>query len=144
MPTSGGRVTGQTAGENEPCGAGRGRAAAAVALAGGSGFELPGLGGESHEDERPGGFGEFEERVSVGARGEEQIAGEFGAVLGSEPDGLSATELPAGLGQVGGWEGGEGLAGGQAGDQQVEEESGGVGMRSRGKGCHGHWRRGDV
>ncbi len=56
-------------------------------------------------------FGELDERIAVVARGDEEIAGKFGAAARRLPDGLALADVPAGLRQVSGAKRRDGAAG---------------------------------
>jgi hypothetical protein len=136
---------GQATRQDQPRGAGGRCSAAAAALAGGRRFKLPGVWCDAHDDQGPGGFGELEESVAVRAGSDEQISGEFGAFVRGVPDGLTTVEFPAGQGQIDWRQGRKGMACGEPGDdEQEEEKTYPVWWRLMHVARHGRWRRGDV
>ena len=104
---------GQTTRQVEPAQSRRRRPSTGESPVLGDEFDLPRVGRGLRDDEGQGRLGKLRESSSIGARGEEQLAGDSRCLGSGLPHSLTVADRPSGFGKIGGWKGGKGTTRGR-------------------------------
>lgn len=133
-PVGGRGMVVETLSEDEPCGARWRLAGAGEPVIIGDEFELPCDGGDSDDDEREWGLGEFDEDLAVGVGRVDEFSGELDAIVTGAPDGLAAADVPAGQGEIRRGKGCDRATSREGDDDEREPEEGDGSERFKGNG----------